>query len=90
MCFVVPVYDGCASAGNHFLFCPSDFAVLDKLPRYMTSHDLDAFTLVTVGYSTSIWSGYNNALCVTPNILFVIVLGSAPKKETLTAHGLLE
>ncbi len=87
---VVPIYDGRTSAGSHFLFWPSDFALLSRLPCYTTSRDLDTFTLVTMGYSVSIWSGFNDALCVTPNILFVIVLGSAPKKETIAAHGLIE
>ncbi|PBK90552.1 hypothetical protein ARMGADRAFT_1032546 [Armillaria gallica] len=86
----VPIYDSRASAGSHFLFRPSDFALLSRLPRYTTSQDLDTFTLVTVGYSVSIWSGFNDALRVTPNILFVIVLGSMPKKETIAAHGLIE
>ncbi|KAK0238236.1 hypothetical protein EDD85DRAFT_952422 [Armillaria nabsnona] len=50
----VLIYDGCASAGNHFLFHPSDFSMLKSLPCYTTSHDLDAFTLVSVGYTLSV------------------------------------
>ncbi|KAK0482475.1 hypothetical protein IW261DRAFT_1418038 [Armillaria novae-zelandiae] len=49
----VPIYDGRASGGNHFLFCPSDFSVLKLFPRFTSSRDLDAFTLVSVGYSLS-------------------------------------
>ncbi|KAK0481167.1 hypothetical protein EDD18DRAFT_1363115 [Armillaria luteobubalina] len=86
----VPVYDGRTSAGNHFLFWPSDFAILKSLPRFTMSHDLDAFTMVSVGYSLTAWESYNKEPRLTPNILFVIVLGSAPKKDKLEALGFLE
>ncbi|KAK0462186.1 hypothetical protein IW261DRAFT_1576429 [Armillaria novae-zelandiae] len=86
----VPIYDGCASAGNHFLFRPSNFTVLKSLPRFTTSHDLDVFTMVSVGYSLTAWESYNKEPCLTPNILFVIVLGSAPKKDKLEVLGFLE
>ncbi|KAK0477101.1 hypothetical protein IW261DRAFT_1566572 [Armillaria novae-zelandiae] len=86
----LPVYDGRASAGNHFLFHPSDFAMLKSLPRFMTSRDLDVFSLVSVGYSLSVWTAFNNEPRVSPNILFAIVLGTAPKKETLVALGHLD
>ncbi|KAK0432412.1 hypothetical protein EV421DRAFT_1848876 [Armillaria borealis] len=86
----VPVYDGRSSAGNHFLFRASDFASLKSLPRFTSTCDLDAFSLVSVGYTLSVWSGYTNEPRVTPNVMFVIVLGSAPRKETLTAQGLLQ
>ncbi|KAK0483941.1 hypothetical protein IW261DRAFT_1561718 [Armillaria novae-zelandiae] len=86
----VPIYDGCASGGNHFLFRPSDFSVLKSFPRFTSSRDLDAFTLVSVGYSLSVWTAFNNEPRLSPNILFVIVLGTAPKKEKLATLGLLE
>ncbi|KAK0481037.1 hypothetical protein EDD18DRAFT_1363266 [Armillaria luteobubalina] len=86
----VPVYNGCASAGNHFLFQPSNFAVLKSLPRFTMSRDLDAFTMVSMGYSLTAWESYNKEPWLTPNILFVIVLGSAPKKDKLEALGFLE
>ncbi|SJL08158.1 uncharacterized protein ARMOST_11521 [Armillaria ostoyae] len=86
----VPIYDGRSSAGQHFLFRPTDFASLKSLPHFTTSRDLDAFTLVSVGYSLSVWAGFNNEPRLTPNILFVIVLGSAPKKDALAAQGLLQ
>ncbi|KAK0505441.1 hypothetical protein EDD18DRAFT_1344254 [Armillaria luteobubalina] len=86
----VPIYDGHASAGNHFLFRPSDFTVLKSLPHFMTSHDLDAFTMVSIGYSLTVWESYNKEPRLTSNILFVIVLGSAPKKDKLEVLGFLE
>ncbi|KAK0493793.1 hypothetical protein EDD18DRAFT_1356270 [Armillaria luteobubalina] len=86
----VPIYDGHASAGNHFLFRPSDFTVLKSLPHFTTSHDLDAFTMVSVGYSLTAWESYNKEPRLTSNILFVIVLGSAPKKDKLEVLGFLE
>ncbi|KAK0476020.1 hypothetical protein IW261DRAFT_1421814 [Armillaria novae-zelandiae] len=86
----VPIYDGCASAGNHFLFRPSDFTVLKSLPRFTTSRDLDVFTMVSVGYSLTAWESYNKEPRLTPNILFVIVLGSTPKKDKLEVLGFLE
>ncbi|KAK0477308.1 hypothetical protein IW261DRAFT_1421020 [Armillaria novae-zelandiae] len=86
----IPIYDGRASAGSHFLFRPSDFAVLKSLPRFTVSCDLDAFMMVSVGYSLSVWETFNKERRLTPNVLFVIVLGSAPKKEKLEALGFLE
>ncbi|KAK0473083.1 hypothetical protein IW261DRAFT_1570225 [Armillaria novae-zelandiae] len=86
----IPIYDGRASAGSHFLFQPSDFAVLKSLPRFTASRDLDAFTMVLVGYSLSVWETFNKEHRLTPNVLFVIILGSAPKKEKLEALGFLE
>ncbi|KAK0477663.1 hypothetical protein IW261DRAFT_1566010 [Armillaria novae-zelandiae] len=86
----VPIYDGHASAGTQFLFWPSDFAVIKSLPRFTTSHDLDAFALVTVGYSLSVWTSFNNEPCISPNILFTIVLGTTPKKEKLAELGFLD
>ncbi|KAK0464106.1 hypothetical protein IW261DRAFT_1427410 [Armillaria novae-zelandiae] len=86
----VPIYDGRASAGTQFLFRPSDFAVIKSLPRFTTSRDLDAFTLVTVGYSLSVWTSFNNEPRVSPNILFAVVLGTAPKKEKLAELGFLD
>ncbi|KAK0486532.1 hypothetical protein IW261DRAFT_1559957 [Armillaria novae-zelandiae] len=86
----VPIYDGCVSAGTQFLFWPSDFAVIKSLPRFTTSRDLNAFTLVTVGYSLSVWTSFNNEPCISPNILFAIVLGTVPKKEKLAELGFLD
>ncbi|KAK0490211.1 hypothetical protein IW261DRAFT_1555370 [Armillaria novae-zelandiae] len=86
----VPIYDGRASAGNHFLFRPSDFTVSKSLPCFTTSRDLDVFTMVSVGYSLTAWESYNKEPCLTPNILFVIVLGSMPKKDKLEVLGFLE
>ncbi|KAK0479774.1 hypothetical protein IW261DRAFT_1564433 [Armillaria novae-zelandiae] len=86
----VPIYDGRASAGNHFPFRPSDFTILKSLPRFTTSCDLDVFTMVSVGYSLTAWESYNKEPRLTPNILFVIVLGSAPKKDKLEVLGFLE
>ncbi|KAK0215696.1 hypothetical protein IW262DRAFT_1465408 [Armillaria fumosa] len=86
----VPIYNGRASAGNHFLFCPSHFAMLKSLPHFITSRDLDAFTLVSVGYSLSVWTAFNNKPHISPNILFAIVLGTVPKMDKLAALGLLE
>ncbi|KAK0474442.1 hypothetical protein IW261DRAFT_1568825 [Armillaria novae-zelandiae] len=86
----IPIYDGQASAGSHFLFRPNDFAVLKSLPRFTVSRDLDAFTMVSVGYSLSVWETFNKERRLTPNVLFVIVLGSAPKKEKLEVLSFLE
>ncbi|KAK0474391.1 hypothetical protein IW261DRAFT_1568743 [Armillaria novae-zelandiae] len=86
----VPIYDGRVSAGTQFLFWPSDFAVIRSLPRFTTSRDLNVFTLVTVGYSLSVWTSFNNEPCVSPNILFAIVLGTTPKKEKLAELGFLD
>ncbi|KAK0488261.1 hypothetical protein EDD18DRAFT_1110242 [Armillaria luteobubalina] len=86
----VPVYDGRTSARNHFLFWLSDFAVLKSLPHFTTSRDLDAFTMVSMGYSLTAWESYNKEPWLTPNILFVIMLGSTPKKDKLEALGFLE
>ncbi|KAK0465812.1 hypothetical protein IW261DRAFT_1574739 [Armillaria novae-zelandiae] len=86
----VPIYDGHASAGTQFLFRPSDFAMIKSLPHFTTSRDLDVFTLVTVGYSLSVWTSFNNEPRVSPNILFAIVLGTAPKKEKLAELGFLD
>ncbi|KAK0471416.1 hypothetical protein IW261DRAFT_1572107 [Armillaria novae-zelandiae] len=86
----VPIYDGHASAGTQFLFQPSDFAMIKSLPCFTTSHDLDVFTLVTIGYSLSVWTSFNNELHVSPNILFTVVLGTMPKKEKLAELGFLD
>lgn len=88
--FLVPIYDGCDCAGFHFLFQPSDFDNLKLLPQYTLDCDLNVFTLVTVGYSLSVWSSYNNKPRIAPNILFVIVLGSAPSCAALKANNLFD
>ncbi|KAK0502616.1 hypothetical protein EDD18DRAFT_1347252 [Armillaria luteobubalina] len=86
----VPIYDGRTSSRNHFLFCPSDFAVLKSFPHFTTSCDLDMFTLISVGYSLSVWTAFNNEPRLSHNILFTIVLGTVPKKEKLAMLRLLE
>ncbi|KAK0435846.1 hypothetical protein EV421DRAFT_1739906 [Armillaria borealis] len=45
-----PTSLGFGDEGNHFLFRPSDFAVLKLLPCFTTTHDLDVFTLVSEGH----------------------------------------
>ncbi|SJL08852.1 uncharacterized protein ARMOST_12223 [Armillaria ostoyae] len=85
----IPIYDGHDRAGSHFLFWPSDFDNLTALPRYTLDRDLDVFTLVTVGYSLGVWSTYNDQPRVGTNVLFVIVLGSAPSRSLLEAKNLL-
>ncbi|KAK0460836.1 hypothetical protein IW261DRAFT_1428712 [Armillaria novae-zelandiae] len=42
------------------------------------------------GYSLTAWESYNKEPHLTPNILFVIVLGSVPKKDKLEVLGFLE
>ncbi|KAK0473030.1 hypothetical protein IW261DRAFT_1423820 [Armillaria novae-zelandiae] len=51
---------------------------------------LSAPALGPGGYSLTAWESYNKEPCLTPNILFVIVLGSAPKKDKLEVLGFLE
>ncbi len=86
---LVPIYDGQNHAGSQFLFRPSDFDNLKSLPLYTGDRDLDAFTLVIVGYSLGMWSSYNDQPRVGTNMLFVIVLGSAPSRSVLEANNLL-
>ncbi len=86
---LVPIYDGRNCAGSQFLFWPSDFDNLKSLPIYTGDCDLDAFTLVTVGYSLGVWSSYNDQPHVGTNVLFMIVLGSALSCSVLEANNLL-
>ncbi len=86
---VVPIYDGRERGGSHFLFRPSDLSTLKLFPRYTEERDLDAFTLVAVGYSLGVWSGFNDQPRISTNVLFVIVLGSAPPRKLLESRGLL-
>lgn len=89
MSYLVPIYDSRDHAGFQFLFRPSDFDNLKSLPRYTANRDLDAFTLVTVGYSLGVWTSYNDQPRIGTNMLFVIVLGSAPSRSVLEANNLL-
>ncbi len=63
--------------------------MLKNMPRYTVDRDLDAFTLVTVGYTLGVWTGFNDQPRIGPNVLFVIVLGSAPPRAMLEARGLI-
>ncbi len=85
----VPIHDGRQRSGSHFQFRPSGIATVKLLPRYTEERDLDAFTLMTVGYSVGVWNGFNDHPRVGTNALFVIFLGSAPSRELLTARNLI-
>ncbi|KAK0488277.1 hypothetical protein EDD18DRAFT_1359548 [Armillaria luteobubalina] len=86
----VPIYNGCVSTGTQFLYHPSDFAVIKSLPCFMTSHDLDAFTLISIRYSLLVWTSFNNEPRLSPNILFTVVLGTVPKQEKLAELGFFD
>lgn len=84
---LVPVFDGCASRGRHFLFHPSDFDQLATMPRIGPNKELDRFTLVAVGYMPSIWAPTLQSPRISLNAQFIVVLGQAPKPEVLVEAG---
>ncbi len=84
----VPVFDGRSSHGRHFLFRNEDFDNLASMPLYLPGKDLDRFTLVSVGYTPSVWCpGENQDPRVSLNVQFVVVLGQPPKAAALAAAG---
>ncbi|KAK0449815.1 uncharacterized protein EV420DRAFT_1483038 [Desarmillaria tabescens] len=85
----VPIFDGRASQGRHFLFRPMDFDNLASMPRYKPGHDLGYFSLVAVGYTPTVWTVGREARLST-NVQFVVVLGWAPNADALTAAGVLQ
>ncbi len=85
--FLVPMFDGHASKGRHFLFHPEDFDQLVTMPWVPTTRELDRFTLVAVGYTPTMWSPGPSNPHVSMNVQFIIVLGQAPKPEVLASAG---
>ncbi|SJL05829.1 uncharacterized protein ARMOST_09165 [Armillaria ostoyae] len=65
----VPMFDGCASKGRHFLFQPDDFDWLASMPRVPTNRELDRFTLVAIGYTPTVWSPGQMAPRVSMNVV---------------------
>ncbi|PBK65099.1 hypothetical protein ARMSODRAFT_1022524 [Armillaria solidipes] len=82
----VPVFDGRASKGRHFLFRPEDFNNIASMLRYGTGRNLDYFSLVAVGYTPTVWSTKREAH-LSMNVQFVVLLGQAPNSATLATAG---
>ncbi|PBK59901.1 hypothetical protein ARMSODRAFT_1070889 [Armillaria solidipes] len=83
----IPVYDGRASRGRHFLFRPGDFDQIATMPRVPPNKELDRFTLVAIGYTPSVWALTPQYPRISLNVQFVVVLGQAPKPEALATAG---
>jgi hypothetical protein len=83
----VPIYDGRKDPinGPGFNFKAPAFDNIKSLPLYAKgSIDLPPYAVVTVGYSVNTYAygtgGEKNKLALSPNILFVILLGF-PEEE---------
>jgi hypothetical protein len=74
-CVAVPIYDG----RSGFSFKGADFDNIQSLPLYENGNiDLHPYSIVSVGYSVNTYKytvGGESALALSPNILFVILLG---------------
>jgi hypothetical protein len=72
---VVPIYDG----RPDFQFRDSDFDSIKSLPLFLKGQmDVPLYGVVSVGYSINSYTytkGEPGALALSPNVLFVIVLG---------------
>lgn len=75
ICIAVPIYDGRSS----FNFSATDFDNLRSLPLYEDGNvDLHPYSIISVGYSVNTYKytvGGESALALSPNVLFMIVLG---------------
>ena len=80
----MPIYDGRAEPNNGSGFNSKgpDFDNIKSLPLYNDGKDdLPPYAIVTVGYAVNTFAygtgGEKNKLALSPNILFVILLGFA-------------
>ncbi|KAF8879255.1 hypothetical protein BD779DRAFT_1676479 [Infundibulicybe gibba] len=71
----IPIYDGRARSGHHFMFSDENFQSLTQMPLYRGGGvDLPFQSLVAVGYTLGCYAGTNGPI-LSSNIQFVILLG---------------